>query len=77
MAYNFHKIINPDAEYLSLSEIGKLFSPPISYVSLWKWQKTGVLNLTPMTLGNKKFYKKVEVIKELENHISTLNKNEN
>lgn len=61
-------LINPEAEYLSLKEIGKLFSPPISSVSLWRWVTTGKLNLTPVILGNKKFYKRIEVIEEIERH---------
>lgn len=61
-------LINPEAEYLSLKEISKLFSPPISPVSLWKWQKQGKLQLTPYVFGNKKFYKRSEVIAEIELH---------
>jgi len=62
------RLINPDAEFLNLSEVGKLFSPPISRVSLWKWQKEGKLKLTPYLLGSKKFYKRQEVIVEVERH---------
>ena len=61
-------LINPEAEYLSIKEIGKLFSPPISHVSLWKWQKDGKLQLTPYLFGNKKFYKRSEVLQEIERH---------
>ncbi|WP_024773008.1 helix-turn-helix transcriptional regulator [Aquimarina macrocephali] len=62
------ELINPDAEFLSLKEVGKLFSPPISYTTLWKWQKQGKLQLSPYVLGNKKFYKASEVLQELEKH---------
>lgn len=61
-------LINPEAEYLSIKEIGKLFSPPISHVSLWKWQRDGKLQLTPYLFGNKKFYKRSEVLQEIERH---------
>lgn len=61
-------LINPEAEFLSIKEIGKLFSPPVSHVSLWKWQKTGKIQLTAYVLGNRKFYKKDEVLKEIERH---------
>ncbi len=63
---NPYELINPSAEFLSIKEIGKLFSPPISYQSLWKWQKQGILKLTPYQLGNKKFYKRTEVMEVLE-----------
>ena len=62
------RLINPDAEFLSLSEIGKLFSPPISRESLWKWQKQGTLKLTPYLFGNKKFFKRSEVLAAIERH---------
>ena len=61
-------LINPEAEFLSIKEIGKLFSPPISSVSLIKWQKEGSLKLTPYLFGNKKFYKRKEIIAEIERH---------
>jgi hypothetical protein len=61
-------LINPEAEYISLKEIGKLFSPPISQVSLWKWQKNGEFKLTPYLFGNKKFYKLTDVLEEIERH---------
>ncbi len=71
------KLINPDAEFINLSEIGKLFSPPISRVSLWKWQKQGKLKLTPYLLGNKKFFKRSEVLAEIEQHKETKHENSN
>lgn len=77
MAVNFHKLINPDAEYISMKEIGNLFSPPISYVSLWKWQKEGKIKLTRFKLGSKFYYKKSEVIEEIERIVSPLNLLEN
>ena len=61
-------LINPEAEYLSIKEVGKLFSPPISHVSLWKWQKDEKLQLIPYLFGNKKFYKRSEVLQEIERH---------
>jgi hypothetical protein len=63
-----NRLINPSAEFLSIKEVGKLFSPPISHVSLWKWQKEGKLNLNPYLFGNKKFYKREEVLEEIEHH---------
>ncbi|AUP81221.1 hypothetical protein [Flavivirga eckloniae] len=66
MKYLKEGLINPEAEYLSIKEIGKLFSPPISHVSLWKWQKQGKLRFTPYLFGNKKFYKKSEVLQVIE-----------
>jgi len=72
MAVNLHKLINPDAEYISMKEIGNLFSPPISYVSLWKWQKEGKITFTRYKLSSKYFYKKSEVIKEIERVVSPL-----
>ena len=62
------ELINPDAIYISLKEVGKLFSPPVSYTTLWKWQKKGILKLVPRVYGNKKFYNFEEVIQELERH---------
>ncbi|GGX19264.1 hypothetical protein [Aquimarina muelleri] len=62
------ELINPDADYYSLDEIRKLFNPPISYVTLWRWQKKGVLKLTPYVYGNKKFYHIEEVLQELKRH---------
>lgn len=59
-------LVNPSAEFISLKEIGQLFSPPISTVSLNKWLKQGKLVLTPYVLGNKKFYKRSEVFAEFE-----------
>lgn len=63
-------LINPEAEFLSLKEIGKLFSPPVSHVSLWKWQKNGTIQLNPYLIGGRKFYKKEEVLQEIERHKS-------
>lgn len=77
MKWLYEGLINPEAEYLSLKEIGKLFSPPISNVSLWKWQKQGKLRLTPYVLGNKKFYKRSEVLAEIERHKSISNEQTN
>lgn len=62
------ELINPDAEYYSLSEIRKLFNPPISYVTIWRWQKNGILKLTPYVYGNKKYYHIDEVNQELKKH---------
>lgn len=56
------KLVNPDATFLSASEIGKIFSPNISKVSIWRWQKDGRLNLTKYKFGSRVFYKKEEVI---------------
>ena len=57
--------LNPDAEYLSLFELSKLFSPPISKVSLWKCPKQGKLRLNPCLFGNKKIYRRSEVWNKL------------
>jgi len=76
MAVNFFKLINPDAEYISMKEIGNLFSPPISYVSLWKWQKDGKIKLTRFKLGSKYYYKKTEVIAEIERVVSPIKHSE-
>lgn len=59
-------LLNPEAKYLSIQEIGQLFSPPVSHVSLSKWQRQGKLRLNPIVLGNKKFYNREEVITEIE-----------
>lgn len=60
------RLLNPDAEFLNIDEVGKLFSPPISRVSFWKWEKEGKLQLPSYQLGNKKYYKRSEVIREIE-----------
>ncbi len=62
------ELINPDGDYYSLNEIRKLFNPPISYVTIWRWQKKGILKLTPYVYGNKKFYHIDEVNQELKRH---------
>ena len=67
------ELINKNAVYINLNEVGKLFSPPISYTTLWKWQKEGVIKLIPRVFGNKKFYHIDEVIQELERHKETSN----
>ena len=56
------KLVNSEAEFISASEIGKIFSPPISKVSIWRWQKDGRLQLTQYRFGSRVFYSKVEVI---------------
>lgn len=65
------ELTNPEADYYSLGEIRKLFNPPVSYVTLWRWQKKGILKLTPYIYGNKKFYKTEEVLQELARHKKT------
>lgn len=62
------ELINPDATYISLNEIRKLFNPPLSYTTLWKWQKKGFLKLTPRVISNKRYYHMDEVIQEIERH---------
>lgn len=76
MKFNNYKLVNPDAEYISMKEIGNLFSPPISYVSLWRWQKEGKIQLTRYKVGSKFFYKRSEVIAELEKNVQPLKPSE-
>ncbi len=54
------------SRFLSITEVGKLFNPPISRISLWKWKKKGILRLNEIRIGSKVYYKKDEVIKEIE-----------
>lgn len=61
-----NNLINPDATFLSASEIGKMFSPNVSKVSIWRWQKDGRLNLTKYKFGSRVFYKKDEVINAIK-----------
>lgn len=62
------ELINPDAEYYSLKEISKLFNPPISYTTLWKWREKGILKLVPYVYGNKMYFHIDEVNEELKRH---------
>ncbi len=63
-----NELTNPEGDYYSLNEIRKLFNPPISYVTLWRWRENGILRLTPYVYGKKKFYHIDEVNKELKRH---------
>ncbi|WP_027393522.1 helix-turn-helix domain-containing protein [Aquimarina latercula] len=62
------ELINPDAEYYSLNEIRKLFNPPVSYTTIWRWRENGILKLTPYTYGNKMYFHIDEVNEELKRH---------
>ena len=57
---------NCSAHFISITEVAKLFNPPISRTSLWKWKKNGTLRLNEIRIGSRVFYKKDEVIKEIE-----------
>ena len=68
MKHQSSSLVNPGAEFLSLKEIGMLFSPPISTTSLYKWMRNDTLRLTPFEFGNKKFYRRTDVMTEIARH---------
>ena len=59
---NPNELINPGALFLSISEVGKLFSPPISRQKLGRLQKSGKLPLVPIRIEGSIFYYKPYVI---------------
>ncbi len=59
---NPNELINPGAMFLSISEVGKLFSPPISRQKLSRLQKSGKLPLVTIRIEGRIFYYKPHVI---------------
>lgn len=59
---NPNELINPGALFLSISEVGKLFSPPISRQKIARLKKSGKLPLQPIKLEGNIFYYKVHTI---------------
>ena len=57
---------NNVACFISIMDVAKLFNPPLSRTSLWKWRKNGTLKLTQYKIGSRVYYKKEEVLKEIE-----------
>ena len=57
------------AQFISLAQVGKLFDPPVSRVTLYKWMDAGVLNIQPLKMGGRVYYKKHQVILEIQKNI--------
>jgi len=60
---NPNELINPGALFLSISEVGKLFSPPISRQKVARLKKSGKLPLIPIKLEGSTYYDKEHTIK--------------
>ena len=57
------------AQFISLERVGKLFDPPVSKVTLYKWMGAGTLNITAYKIGGRVFYNKIQVLNEIKNNI--------
>lgn len=60
---NPNKLMNPEAVFLSISEVGKLFSPPISRQKIARLIASGELPLIPLRVGKRVNYHKAHTIK--------------
>ncbi|WP_438710723.1 hypothetical protein ACSTS3_18580 [Aquimarina muelleri] len=63
---NLNELINPNAVFLSISEVGKLFSPPISRQKLARLKKSGILPLKPVKIDKRVYYHKGKTIALIE-----------
>ncbi len=59
---NPNELINPGALFLSISEVGKLFSPPISRQKVTRLKESGKLPLLPIKLEGRIYYDKLHTI---------------
>ena len=59
---------NP-AQFISLERVGKLFDPPVSRVTLYKWIDSEILNITAYKIGGRIFYNKIQVLNEIKKNI--------
>jgi len=60
---------NPESQYISVAGICRLFNPPISRVTFWKWRQCRTFNVPQYRMGGVKgkiFYKLSEVLQEIE-----------
>lgn len=62
---NPNKMINPEALFLSISEVGKLFSPPMSRQKLARLIKSGKLPLVPIRIVGSIYYCKDHTVKQI------------
>ena len=60
---NPNDLINPGGMFITIKEIGKLFSPPISRQKIGKLRDSGELPIVPIPVGGMKYYEKKAVIK--------------
>ncbi len=57
-----NELINPEAIFISIEEVGKLFSPPVSRQKLSELKKSGALPLESIKISYRFFYYKPHVI---------------
>ncbi|MHA7056784.1 helix-turn-helix transcriptional regulator [Aquimarina sp. M1] len=62
MMKNPNELISPHAVFLSISEVGKLFSPPISRQKIARLIASGELPLIPLKIGKRFCYHKEHTI---------------
>ncbi|KZS39733.1 hypothetical protein AWE51_08765 [Aquimarina aggregata] len=65
---NPNELISPNALFLSINEVGKLFSPPISRQKIARLKKSGKLPLITIKIDERMYYYKpytIELILEL------------
>lgn len=67
---NPNELINPTALFLSIREVGKLFSPPISRQKIEELIKSEKLPLIPIKIGQRIYYNKNHTIKMILQLIS-------
>ncbi|GAA3522289.1 hypothetical protein GCM10022393_41030 [Aquimarina addita] len=63
---NPNELISPNALYLDIKEVGKLFSPPISRQKLGRLKRSGELPLIPCKIGKRTYYHKKQTVKLIE-----------
>ncbi|WP_103866725.1 hypothetical protein [Aquimarina sp. I32.4] len=63
---NPNELASPHAVFLSIREIGKLFSPPISRQKLAQLKKSGILPLKPVKIDKRTYYHKEKSIALIE-----------
>ncbi len=59
------------AQFISLERVGKLFDPPVSRVTLYKWMDAGILKITAYKIGGRVYYKKDQAILEIQKNIKS------
>jgi len=68
--------INPESPYIDIAGICRLFTPPISRVTFWKWRRCRTFNPPQYRIGGVKgkiFYKLSEVLQEIEKNRQSQN----
>lgn len=57
------------AQFISLERVGKLFDPPVSRTTLYKWIDAGVFNIQAYKMGGRVYYQKDKAILEIQKNI--------